>query len=158
MYLEKIIPISVKCRRNGDFILHIANFESGLDRAPVFGPIKLFNSLNVFKKTISRRKSGETAVLQDIKRRLNYKMYNYDAAESEENINIYISIVLNLLLYGKDNGEEIYKNLKFKSYFKSQILNQRISYRNNDNKNKTHKIIRLCITFGSQSKTKGFHA
>ena len=95
MYLEKIIPISVKCRRNGDFILHIANFESGLDRAPVFGPIKLFNSLNVLKKTISRRKSGETAVLQDIKRRLNYKIYNYDAAESEENINIYISIVLN---------------------------------------------------------------
>ena len=62
------------------------------------------------------------------------------------------------MLYGKDNREEIYKNLKFKSYFKSQILYQRISYRNNDNKNKTHKIIRLCITFGSQSKTKGFHA
>ena len=43
-YLEKKLPISVKYRRNGDFTRHIAKFESGLDRAPVFGPIKLFDS------------------------------------------------------------------------------------------------------------------
>ena len=50
-YLEKKLPISVQYRRNGDFTRHIAKFESGLDRAPVFGPIKLFVSLNVFRKT-----------------------------------------------------------------------------------------------------------
>ena len=62
------------------------------------------------------------------------------------------------MLYEKHNGVEIYKNLKFKSYFKTQLLNWRISYRNNANKNKTQKIIRLYITLGSQSKTKGFNA
>ena len=45
-YLEKI-PISVKYCPNGVSTRHIANSESGLDRAPVFGPIELFNSLNV---------------------------------------------------------------------------------------------------------------
>ena len=50
-YLEKKLPISVKCPLNGDFTRHIANFESVLDSAPVFGPIKSFNSLNVFRKT-----------------------------------------------------------------------------------------------------------
>ena len=73
---------------------------------------------------------------------------------------ICISIVLNLLLYEKHNGVEIYKNVQFKSYFKNQynILKKIISYRNNDNKNLAHKIIRLCITLGSQSKTKGVYA
>ena len=50
-YLEKKLPIYVKYRRNGDFTRHIANFESSLDGAPVFGPIKLFNSLNVLRNT-----------------------------------------------------------------------------------------------------------
>ena len=50
-YLEKKLPISIKYRRNGNFTRHIADFESDLDRAPVFGPIKLFDSLNVFRKT-----------------------------------------------------------------------------------------------------------
>ena len=72
-------------------------FESGLDRAQVLRPIKLFNSLNVFRKTISRRKSGETTVLKDIKRRWNYKMYNYDAAGRKyvEHNYLYIYRVLN---------------------------------------------------------------
>ena len=50
-YLEKKIPISVEYRRNGDFTRHIANFAFNLDRAPVFGPIKLFDSLNVLRNT-----------------------------------------------------------------------------------------------------------
>ena len=50
-YLEKKLPVSVKYRRNGDSTRHIANFESGLDRAPVFGLIKSLNSLNVLRKT-----------------------------------------------------------------------------------------------------------
>ena len=50
-YLEKKLPFSVKYRRNGDFTRRIAKFESGLERAPVFGPIKLFDGLNVFRKT-----------------------------------------------------------------------------------------------------------
>ena len=50
-YLENKLPISDKYRQNGDYTRHIANFESGLDGAPGFGPIKLFNSLNVLNKT-----------------------------------------------------------------------------------------------------------
>ena len=41
-YLEKKIMISVKYRQNSDFTSH---------KALVFGPIKLFNSLNVLRKT-----------------------------------------------------------------------------------------------------------
>ena len=59
---------------------------------------------------------------QNIKRRLNYKMYNYDEAGGKKIIIIYVSIVLNLLLFEKHNGVEIYKNLQFKSYFKKKIL------------------------------------
>ena len=51
------------------------------------------------------------------------------------------------LLYENYYGEEIYKNLKFKSYSKTQILKKQSS----------QNYWRLYITFRSQSKTKGFY-
>ena len=52
---------------------------------------------------------------------------------------------------------EIYKNLQFIRYFKTQLLKDFLEIMSTIKSKLKNNIIRLCITFGGKSRTKGFY-